>query len=57
MDTDLIINNLKAVKSTSEVRRLISQKAIKIDSKPINTIDHDCSADSNFSFKLVRKSL
>ena len=52
---DLIINNLKAVKSTSEVRRLISQKAIKIDSKPINTIDHDCSADSEFLLQIGKK--
>ncbi|GIR42623.1 MAG: hypothetical protein CM15mP53_05390 [Ectothiorhodospiraceae bacterium] len=46
---DLIINNLKAVKSTSEVRRLISQNAVKIDSKPITSIDYDCSADYRIS--------
>ena len=52
---DLIINNLKAVKSTSEVRRLISQNAIKIDSKPITTIDYDCSADSKFLLQIGKK--
>ena len=52
---DLIMNNLKAVKSTSEVRRLISQNAIKIDSKPITTIDYDCSADSEFLLQIGKK--
>ena len=52
---DLIINNLKAVKSTSEVRRLISQNAIKIDSKPITTIDYDCSVDSEFLLQIGKK--
>ena len=52
---DLIMNNLKAVKSTSEVRRLISQNAIKIDSKPITTIDYDCSTDSEFLLQIGKK--
>ena len=52
---DLIINNLKVIKSTSEVRRLISQNAIKIDSKPITTIDYDCSADSEFLLQIGKK--
>ena len=52
---DLIINNLKAVKSTSEVRRLIGQNAIKIDSKPITTIDYDCSTDSEFLLQIGKK--
>ena len=52
---DLIINNLKVVKSTSEVRRLISQNAIKIDSRPITTIDYDCSADSKFLLQIGKK--
>ena len=52
---DLIINNLKVIKSTSEVRRLISQNAIKIDSKPITTIDYDCSTDSEFLLQIGKK--
>ena len=52
---DLIINNLKAVKSTSEVRRLISQNAIKIDSRPITTIDYDCSVESEFLLQIGKK--
>ena len=52
---DLIINNLKVVKSTSEVRRLISQNAIKIDSRPITTIDYDCSVDSEFLLQIGKK--
>ena len=49
------MNNLKAVKSTSEVRRLISQNAIKIDSRPITTIDYDCSVDSEFLLQIGKK--
>ena len=52
---DLIINNLKAIESTSEVRRLISQNAIKIDSKTITSIDHDCSADAEFLLQIGKK--
>ena len=52
---DLIVNNLKVVKSTSEVRRLISQNAIKIDSRPITTIDYDCSVDSEFLLQIGKK--
>ena len=52
---DLIMNNLKAVKSTSEVRRLITQNAIKIDTNPVTTIDHDCSAYSEFLLQIGKK--
>ena len=52
---DLIINNLKAVKSTSEVRRLITQNAIKIDTNPVTTIDHDCSEYSDFLLQIGKK--
>ena len=52
---DLIINNLKVAKSTSEVRRLISQNAIKIDSRTITTIDYDCSVDSEFLLQIGKK--
>ncbi len=52
---DLIINNLKAVKSTSEVRRLISQNAIKIDSKPITSIEYDCTENSEFLLQIGKK--
>ena len=52
---DLIINNLKVVKSTSEVRRLITQNAIKIDTNPVTTIDHDCSAYSDFLLQIGKK--
>ena len=52
---DLIINNLNAVKSTSEVRRLIAQNAIKIDTNPVTTIDHDCSRYSEFLLQIGKK--
>ena len=43
---DLITKELKAITSTSEVRRLISQNAVKIDSMPVTSIDYDCSKKS-----------
>ena len=52
---DLIINNLKAVKSTSEVRRLITQNAIKIDTKPVTTINHDCGKYTEFLLQIGKK--
>tara|TARA_B100000035_G_scaffold314782_1_gene332249 strand:+ start:1222 stop:2427 length:1206 start_codon:yes stop_codon:yes gene_type:complete len=52
---DLIINDIKAIQSTSEVRRLISQNAIKIDSKPITSIDYDCTAHKEFLLQIGKK--
>ena len=52
---DLITNNLKAIQSTSEVRRLISQNAIKIDSEPVKTIDYDCSSHKEFLLQIGKK--
>ena len=52
---DLIVNHLEAEKSTSEVRRLISQNAVKIDSRPITTIDYDCSARKEFLLQIGKK--
>ncbi len=52
---DLITNNLKAIQSTSEVRRLITQNAIKIDSEPVKTIDYDCSAHKEFLLQIGKK--
>jgi tyrosyl-tRNA synthetase len=52
---DLITQKLKAISSTSEVRRLISQNAIKIDTKPIIDINHDCSKYSQFLLQIGKK--
>jgi len=52
---DLITKDLNVITSTSEVRRLISQNAVKIDSKTITSIDHDCSGQSNFLLQIGKK--
>jgi tyrosyl-tRNA synthetase len=52
---DLITQKLKAIASTSDVRRLISQNAIKIDTKPIVDINYDCSKHSKFLLQIGKK--
>lgn len=52
---DLITNDIKVIQSTSEVRRLIIQNAVKIDSKPVTTIDYDCSVHSKFLLQIGKK--
>ena len=52
---DLITQKLKAIASTSDVRRLISQNAIKIDTKPIADINYDCSKHSKFLLQIGKK--
>ncbi len=52
---DLITKNLKATNGTSEARRLISQKAVKIDSRVIESIDYDCSKHTNFLLRIGKK--
>ena len=52
---DLIVQKLKAIASTSDVRRLISQNAIKIDTKPIVDINYDCSKHSKFLLQIGKK--
>ena len=52
---DLITKELKAITSTSEVRRLISQNAVKIDSMPVTSIDYDCSKQKDFLLQIGKK--
>jgi len=52
---DLITQKIKAISSTSDVRRLISQNAIKIDTKPIVDINYDCSKHSKFLLQIGKK--
>ena len=52
---DLITQKLEAISSTSDVRRLISQNAIKIDTKPIADINYDCSKHSKFLLQIGKK--
>ena len=52
---DLITQKLKAIARTSDVRRLISQNAIKIDTKPIVDINYDCSKHSKFLLQIGKK--
>ena len=51
----LLIKELKTFDSTSEVRRLIKQGAIKINDNPINMIDHQCPNNEEFLLKIGKK--
>ena len=52
---DLITHKLKAITSTSDARRLISQNAIKIDTKPVEDINYDCSKHLKFLLQIGKK--
>ena len=52
---DLITHKLKAIASTSDVRRLVSQNAIKIDTKPIADINYDCNKHKKFLLQIGKK--
>ena len=52
---DLITHKLKAIASTSDVRRLVSQNAIKIDTKPIVDINYDCNKHKKFLLQIGKK--
>ena len=51
----LLTKELKIFNSTSEVRRLIKQGAVKIDEDLIQTIDHKCPNDREFLLKVGKK--
>ena len=51
----LLTKELKTFDSTSEVRRLIKQGAIKINDNPINTIDYKCPNNEEFLLKIGKK--
>ena len=51
----LLTKELKAFDSTSEVRRLIKQGAVKIDDNLINTIDYKCPNNKEFLLKVGKK--
>ena len=52
---DLITHKLKAIASTSDVRRLVNQNAIKIDTKPIVDINYDCNRHKKFLLQIGKK--
>tara|TARA_B100001063_G_C16773346_1_gene563205 strand:+ start:3599 stop:4807 length:1209 start_codon:yes stop_codon:yes gene_type:complete len=52
---DLITLKLKAIASTSDVRRLVSQNAVKIDTKPITDINYDCNKHKKFLLQIGKK--
>ena len=51
----LLTKELKTFDSTSEVRRLIKQGAVKINDNPINAIDHKCPNNKEFLLKIGKK--
>jgi tyrosyl-tRNA synthetase len=52
---DLITHKLKAIGSTSDVRRLVSQNAVKIDTRPITDINYDCNRHKKFLLQIGKK--
>ncbi len=52
---DLITKGIGAVESTSQARRLIDQKAIKIDSEIVTSIDYECNKKSEFLLQIGKK--
>ena len=51
----LLTKELKTFDSTSEVRRLIKQGAVKINDNPINAIDYKCPNNKEFLLKVGKK--
>ena len=52
---DVLTTKTKILQSTSEARRLIKQKAIKIDGKPVTSIDFKCSKSEKFVLQVGKK--
>ena len=51
----LITKSLNIISSTSEVRRLLKQNAIKIDGKIIDSIDYQCIDNKEFLLQVGKK--
>jgi tyrosyl-tRNA synthetase len=51
----LLSKKTKIITSTSEVRRLIKQNAIKVDNKVISSIDYICLKSKQFILKVGKK--
>ena len=51
----LLTKSLKAVSSTSEVRRLVKQNAIKVNGKTVNSIDFQCVNNTEFHIQVGKK--
>ena len=51
----LLVKELKTFDSTSEVRRLIKQGAIKVDDNLVTTIDYKCPNNKEFLLKVGKK--
>ena len=52
---DLLTNSLKVIPSSSEVRRLVKQNAIKVDGIIIDSINYQCVNDEEFILKIGKK--
>ena len=51
----LLTKELKTFNSTSEVRRLVKQGAVKINDNPVNAIDYKCPNNKEFLLKVGKK--
>ena len=51
----LLTKSLEAVSSSSEVRRLVKQNAIKVNGKTVNSIDFQCVNNTEFHIQVGKK--
>ena len=51
----LLTKSLKAVSSSSEVRRLVKQNAIKVNGETVNSIDFQCVNNTEFHIQVGKK--
>jgi len=51
----LLTKSLEAVSSTSEVRRLVKQNAIKVNGETVNSIDFQCVNNTEFHIQVGKK--
>ena len=51
----LLTKSLEAVSSSSEVRRLVKQNAIKVNGKTVNSIDFQCDNNTEFHIQVGKK--
>ena len=52
---DLLTKSLRVIPSSSEVRRLVKQNAIKVDGTIIDSINYQCVNDEEFVLKIGKK--
>ena len=52
---DLLTKSLNVISSSSEVRRLVKQNAVKINGNIIDSINYQCVRDKEFLLQIGKK--